>query len=349
MPPRPDCTVATGPLISSEEKQERGAKPDRGSGSRLLVPVEDTQRPQRVPPAGPTVAVLERKVDLAEMRVLQQPGAIGLLLGSEQIDRFVDPRVRHIPDRAEVFEGTQHVVVPAGRKRELQPGWVDDFAGALTSDQLSFEEVLLAPAPSRDGFRSATGCALVRQQSFQDVDRGRERRADGTVLHLAVPPAVLELLTKEAGDHALHILIKVGAQCDGPAIDARLDLAAEERLPGVLPTAVVSDPRHRPAHPVSARVDPEIEQQLEGWQRGGPGLALILFAPVEAPRREARASRPLAVFALQRQQSCTPALGGHPRALRRDDLSRSMDKIAQHLPADGGVRIEQPVQYGHAG
>ena len=29
----------------------------------------------------------------------------------------------------------------------------------------------------------------------------------------------------------IHILIKVGAQCDGPTIDARHDLAAEERLP----------------------------------------------------------------------------------------------------------------------
>jgi len=36
--------------------------------SRLRVTTdqaEDTQRPQRVPTAGPTVAVLERKVDLA--------------------------------------------------------------------------------------------------------------------------------------------------------------------------------------------------------------------------------------------------------------------------------------------
>ena len=76
------------------------------------------------------------------MRVLKQPGAIGPLPGSEDIDRIVRPRVRHIPDRAEVIEGTQHVVVPAGRKRELQPGWVDDVAGAVTSDQLSFEEAL---------------------------------------------------------------------------------------------------------------------------------------------------------------------------------------------------------------
>jgi pimeloyl-ACP methyl ester carboxylesterase len=41
-----------------------------GSGGGLLVPAEDAQRPQRVPPAGPAVAVLERKVDRAGMRVL---------------------------------------------------------------------------------------------------------------------------------------------------------------------------------------------------------------------------------------------------------------------------------------
>src|SRR6266567_2500020 len=97
------------------------------------------------------------------MRVLQQPGAIGLLLGSEQIYCFVYSRVRCIRDRAEVFEGTKHVVVPAGRKRELKPGWVDEFAGALTSEQLSFEQVFFAPAPGRDRFRRATGCALMRQ------------------------------------------------------------------------------------------------------------------------------------------------------------------------------------------
>jgi hypothetical protein len=64
--------------------------------------------------------------------------------------------------------------------------------------------------------------------------------------------------------------------------------------------------------------------------------------------REARASGPLAVFALQGEESGTPALGGHARALCRDDVRRRMDKIAQHLPADGGVRIEQPVQDVHA-
>src|SRR5262249_5980304 len=96
------------------------------------------------------------------------------------------------------------------------------------------------------------------------------------------------------------------------------------------------------------RVDSEITEQLECWQRRGPGLALVLGSPVEATRREARASRPLTVCALQREQSGTPALGCHSRALRRDDVYRCVDKIAQYLPPDGRVRIEQPIQYGHA-
>jgi hypothetical protein len=77
------------------EERPQGAvqRPPRArgfsSGGGLLVPAEDPQRPQRVPPAGPAVAVLERKVDPAGMRVLQQPGAIGLPLGSKHIDPFV--------------------------------------------------------------------------------------------------------------------------------------------------------------------------------------------------------------------------------------------------------------------
>src|SRR5437867_1756027 len=99
-------------------------------------------------------------MDLARMRVFQQPGTIGLLLRSEQVHRFVRPRVRRISDRAEVFEGAQHIVLPARWKRELQPSRVDNFAGALTSEQFPFEEILLTPPPRPDQFRGAAGCAL---------------------------------------------------------------------------------------------------------------------------------------------------------------------------------------------
>jgi hypothetical protein len=51
----------------------------------------------------------------------------------------------------------------------------------------------------------------------------------------------------------------------------------------VLPTAVISDQRHRSAHRVRAWVDSEITKQLECWQRRGLGLALFLLVPLEAP------------------------------------------------------------------
>src|SRR4029077_13702107 len=98
---------------------------------------------------------------------------------------------------------------------------------------------------------------------------------------------------------------EVGAERDGPAIDARLDLAAEERLSGVLPMAMVPDLRHRLAHSVGARVDPEVMEQVECWQRRDPRLAVFHVGPLEA-RREARAARPLPVFTLQRQEARTP-------------------------------------------
>src|SRR3989442_14937109 len=120
--------------------------------SSPIVPAQNPYGAKSVPPAGPTIAVLKRKVDLAGMRVLQKPSTIRLPLGTEQIDRFTHPRIRRIPDRAEVIEAAQHVVVPPGWKRELLPGCVDDLAGALSPEQFSFEEVLLAPVPSRDGF-----------------------------------------------------------------------------------------------------------------------------------------------------------------------------------------------------
>ena len=199
---------------------------------------------------GPAIAVLELEVDRAGMGVLQEPRAIRLLLGSDQLDRFVHARVRRITSRPEMLQAAQDVVVPAGRKRELQPGGVDDGAAALAPEELPFQEVFLSSAASRDGLRRAAGCAFVRQQPLQDPDRRVEGRANRAVLHLAVPAAILELLADEPSDDRIHVLVEVGTQRDDHSVDARLDLALEERLAGMLPTRVLPDLRDRPAHPV---------------------------------------------------------------------------------------------------
>src|SRR5262249_12275006 len=110
------------------------------------------------------IAVLNPEVDLAGMGVLQEPGSVGLPVGSKEIDRLVHALVRRIADGAEVFEGAKRVVVPAGRKRELQPFGADDLPGALAPQELPFEEIFLAPASRLDGPGRAACCTFVRQR-----------------------------------------------------------------------------------------------------------------------------------------------------------------------------------------
>src|SRR5207237_8257182 len=106
------------------------------------------------------------------------------------------PRVRRRATVTDLLETPQEVVGPSSGKGGVQPGGVDEGAGALAPEQLPFEEVLLTPAACRDRFGRAASCALVRQQPFQDSDRGMEGRAHRTVLHFAVPTSIFELLTQ---------------------------------------------------------------------------------------------------------------------------------------------------------
>src|SRR6185436_2329155 len=142
-----------------------------------------------------------------------------------------------------VIERAQDVVEVVGRIGETREGGVDDLAGREPAHQATLEEVLLAPSPCGGGsWRDADG-ALVLEQSLEHADRGVERPACGAVLLLAVPSTVGHRLAQQPIDDALHVLAEVGAEGDGPAIDAGLDFALEERLAGVLPATVLADER----------------------------------------------------------------------------------------------------------
>src|SRR5262249_55944160 len=69
---------------------------------------------------------------------------------------------------------------------------------------------------------------LEREQPFEHADRRVERRAHRAALGLAVPAAVRELFAQQAIDEPIAALAEIGAECDDPAVDARLDLALEE-------------------------------------------------------------------------------------------------------------------------
>src|SRR4029077_2952297 len=64
-------------------------------------------------------------------------------------------------------------------------------------------------------------------------------------------------------------------------------------------------------------------------------------------RREARAAVPEPVGILAREETRTPAVMLHPGSLSCHVAGRRVREIAQHLPPDGGVTFEQPVDHAH--
>ena len=70
------------------------------------------------------------------------------------------------------------------------------------------------------------------------------------------------------------------------------------------------------------------------------------FAP-GVGRGKAGTAVPQPVGIFDRQEACSPALVLHARSLGGDLVGRGIREIAQHLPPDGGVALEQPVDHIH--
>ena len=192
--------------------------------------------------------------------------------------------------------------------------------------------------------RGPAGHALELEQPVEHVDRRVERGPHRPVLDLAVPAAVLQPLAEGSLDDRCDVHPEVRPGLDRPAVDARLDLAVEVVLRGVLPAPVLGDECDRLPGGLRTRVEPEELQGLQRVHRGRPGLPM--FTAGEG-RREAGASRPEPVGILQREEARAPAVVLDPVTLGRDVVGRRVREIAHHLPADGRVAVEQPVDRAH--
>ncbi|HLO16200.1 MAG TPA: hypothetical protein VK206_15305 [Anaerolineales bacterium] len=115
-----------------------------------------------------------------------------------------------------------------------------------------------------------------------------------------------------------------------PAIDARLDLALEERLVvPPMPRHIVTDQRDGATGLGAGRVDPQVPQPQERKETG--------------PFRIVRVAAPAAIGFLAREQLRTPTFCRHLRTLGRDSLVGRIGQVLHHLPADRRVRIKQPL------
>ena len=81
-----------------------------------------------------------------------------------------------------------------------------------------------------------------------------------------------------------------------------------------------------------------IRDSLQGVHRRRPGLPWLAAA---VGRREARATLPEAIGTLLGEQARPPTVVFDPAPLDCDIGGGRVGEVAQHLPADGGVAVEQ--------
>src|SRR5690606_9833673 len=128
------------------------------------------QRSERVPAARPAVALLHGEVNRTRMGVLQQPGAVWLLLAPHDLDGVREPRVSRATGGPEVVERGQHIVVPLGREREFEPCLVAHLArGGTTVEPAQLQVLLGTTAGLNDGHRSPG--TLVLEQTVEHAER----------------------------------------------------------------------------------------------------------------------------------------------------------------------------------
>ena len=152
----------------------------------------------------------------------------------------------------------------------------------------------------------------------------------------------------QAVDDARDVLPEVGAQADHHAVDARLDLALEERLAGVLPAAVL--PTSSTAGGRGRRRDP---RRTPGAGRGCTRSRSTADPPrgsTGVAARPARGTTPRLPTGRRRPGAREAARPSPPRPpsrarWRRHPLARRTGRAAS---ASGSkVRLEQPLQRRH--
>ena len=220
------------------------------------------------------------------MGVLQQPGAVGLLLRAQH---GRSPRPAAGPARrrrrgSSPGPAARRSATRSGTRTAARPGRPPrrcSAAGtAARSSRYSSPRRRRAatPAPSRRSPARTRAAPRARRSSCANDERTEPFSASQFQ-----PPSV-ELLAEQPGDDAVDVHAEVGADRDGPPVDARLDLAGEERLPGVLPPAVLAAPARSVSRTGAASGSmPKSRSSVRVGKRRGPGLAL---------RRSRRGSRP---------------------------------------------------------
>src|SRR4051812_45750282 len=138
-------------------------------------------------------------------------------------------------------------------------------------------------------------------------------------------------------DETIAGLAEIRADGEHAAVDARLDLALEERRIAELltPRATLAHESDGASYAIVLRVHAEIPQQLQRVKRRGPGA------------RDKRRATPMAIRSLQIEQAGAPPLLRHTRTFAPDGCVGLAGEIAHHLPPNRRIGVEQPIDDAH--
>ena len=167
-----------------------------------------------------------------------------------------------------------------------------------------------------------------------------ERRAQAFGC-FAVPAAVLELLAQELTGQCIVRFFEIRADGENSTVDAGLRFAVKER-------PVVKPLKHQPlvdavdhfARFFAGGVEAEVHQGDETVE--GNKQAPVLLRQIVSPPARARA--PVSGRGLIGEKLCSPAFRCNARPLGCNRFGGFTGKVPHHLPTDGGVRIEEPLE-----
>ena len=198
--------------------------------------------------------------------------------------------------------------------------------------------------------RRASLSASTRSPARAAAAPPRRRRWCGTTsaptrAGSAVPAAVVELLAEQPVDDAVDVLPEVGPDRDRAAVDARLHPRPRRTAPRRTPSGSCQRPgrrsRARPGQPGRRRAG----GAAPAWA-ASTSTAVLGRSRSRSPRKQAppahwpsssRAANSCA------PQPCSATLARSAATTSGGAAVRS----PEHLPADRGVAVEQPVEDGH--
>src|SRR5579885_1873320 len=118
-------------------------------------PAKHPQGAESVPAARPSLALVDLDRHHAGVPRLEQPPAVLVALGCDQLDRLGHSFVGGDASAAQVLEPPEHIVVPPGREGKARPRGAalaisrDQLASRPPTEEAALEEVLLPAETSR--------------------------------------------------------------------------------------------------------------------------------------------------------------------------------------------------------